>query len=149
MFRCSRWALTRLLPRAVPPESSGHGAGEAPATRRLRRHSANFLTVKTLASRRAEDSTIPEPTQNSLVTLEWIGRAENLVIVGPSGTGKSHFTEGLAQAAIEKDLRVACAYLGWTPSRSRTCSAVIRESVIGRPSSRTGRRGCGRPPAIH
>ncbi|MDH6222668.1 DNA replication protein DnaC, partial [Streptomyces pseudovenezuelae] len=31
--------------------------------------------------------------QNSLITLEWIGRSENLVIAGPSGTGKSHFTE--------------------------------------------------------
>ncbi|MFG2480802.1 ATP-binding protein [Streptomyces fagopyri] len=50
---------------------------------------------------------MPEPTQNSLATLEWIGRAENLVIAGPSGTGKSHFTEGLARAAIEKDLKVA------------------------------------------
>ncbi|MFE9559408.1 ATP-binding protein [Streptomyces sp. NPDC006703] len=39
--------------------------------------------------------------------MEWIGRAENLVIAGASGTGKSHFTEGLAQAAIEKDLRVS------------------------------------------
>jgi hypothetical protein len=62
---------------------------------------------KTLASWRAEDSTIPEPTQNSLATLEWVGRAENLVITGASGTGKSHFTEGLAHAAIEKDLKVA------------------------------------------
>ncbi|MGP4051443.1 ATP-binding protein [Streptomyces sp. 2A115] len=40
-----------------------------------------------------------------MTTLEWIGRAENLVIARPSGTGKSHFTEGLAQAAIEKDMR--------------------------------------------
>ncbi|MFE0515817.1 ATP-binding protein, partial [Streptomyces sp. NPDC058964] len=82
--------------------------GRDAATRRLRRRSANLPTGKSLASWRPEDSTIPEPTQNSLITLEWIGRAENLVIAGPSGgTEKSHFTEGLAQATIEKDLRVA------------------------------------------
>ncbi|MBS2554821.1 ATP-binding protein, partial [Catenulispora sp. NL8] len=75
--------------------------------RRLRRTTANFPTGKTLASWRPEESSIPEATQNSLMTLEWIGRAENLVIAGPSGTGKSHFAEGLAHAAIEKDLKVA------------------------------------------
>ncbi|MGC5008923.1 hypothetical protein [Streptomyces sp. DT203] len=58
-------------------------SGRDAATRRLRRHSANFHTVKSLASWRAEDSTITEPTQNSLITQEWIGRAKNLVIAGP------------------------------------------------------------------
>lgn len=48
----------------------------------------------------------PRPTQNALATLEWISRAENLVAAGP-GTGKSHFAEALAHAAIDKDLRVA------------------------------------------
>jgi DNA replication protein DnaC len=41
------------------------------------------------------------------MTLEWVGRAENLAVAGPSGTGKSHFVEALAHAAIEADLRVA------------------------------------------
>jgi DNA replication protein DnaC len=41
------------------------------------------------------------------MTLEWVGRAENLAVAGPSGTGKSHFAEALAHAAIEADLRVA------------------------------------------
>lgn len=49
----------------------------------------------------------PHAHPERLTTLEWIGRKENLVISGPSGTGKSHFTEGLAQAAVEKDLKVA------------------------------------------
>jgi hypothetical protein len=68
--------------------------GRDAATRRLRRRSANFPTGKTLASWRAEDSTVPEPTPNSLVTLEWIGRAENVVregeltaVEGPVCTG--------------------------------------------------------------
>lgn len=41
------------------------------------------------------------------MTLEWISRAENLAVAGPSGTGKSHFIEALAHVAIEQDLGVA------------------------------------------
>ncbi|MFJ4745322.1 ATP-binding protein [Streptomyces sp. NPDC088775] len=120
--------MLRLL---IAEEVTGRDA----ATRRLRRHSANFPTGKTLGSWRAEDSTIPEPTQNSLITLEWIGRAENLVIAGPSGTGKSHFTEGLAQAAIEKDLRVSWFTL-------ETLSAAIGKSKVDGSTARTVARIC-------
>ncbi|CAM5259559.1 MULTISPECIES: ATP-binding protein [Streptomyces] len=73
----------------------------------MRRKTANFPIGKTFSSWRPEEFSIPEPTQQTLTTLEWIGRAENLVLAGPSGTGKSHFTEALAHAAIEKDLRVS------------------------------------------
>ncbi len=41
------------------------------------------------------------------MTLEWVGRAENLAICGPSGTGKSHFCEALGHAVIEAGMRVA------------------------------------------
>ncbi|MFE1443934.1 ATP-binding protein [Streptomyces sp. NPDC058739] len=81
--RAQRWEPAEVLRLLISEEVTGRDA----ATRRLRRHSANFPTGKTLGSWRAEDSTIPEPIQNSLITLEWIGRAENLVIAGPSGTG--------------------------------------------------------------
>jgi DNA replication protein DnaC len=101
--RAQRWDPAEVLRVLIAEEVVGRDA----ATRRLRRSTANFPTGKTLASWRPEDSSIPQPTQNALTTLEWIGRAENLVIAGASGTGKSHFTEGLAHAAIEKDLRVA------------------------------------------
>src|SRR5207247_8463580 len=47
------------------------------------------------------------PTQQALSTLEWVSRAENLAIAGPSGTGKSHFVEALAHTAIDNDLRVS------------------------------------------
>jgi len=66
-----------------------------------------FPAGKTFPSWHGEESSIPEATQDALATLEWIGRAENHVIAGPSGTGKSHFAEALAHAAIENDLRAA------------------------------------------
>ena len=81
--------------------------GRDAATRWMRRKQAAFPTGKTLASWRPEESSIPQATQQALVTLEWISRTENLAVAGPSGTGKSHFVEALAHAAIEADLRVA------------------------------------------
>lgn len=96
--------------------------GRDGATRRMRRRTANFPTGKTLGSWQPEQSSIPEPTQQALATLEWIGRRENLVIAGPSGSGKSHFVEGLSHAAIEQDLRVA-----WFTLESLTATASIPE----------------------
>jgi DNA replication protein DnaC len=101
--RAQRWDPAEVLRVLIHEEVTGRDG----ATRRMRRRTANFPTGKTLASWRPEESSIPEPTQQALATLEWIGRRENLVIAGPSGTGKSHFTEGLSHAAIEQDLRVA------------------------------------------
>ena len=52
-------------------------------------------------------SSIPAPTQAALRTLEWIGRHENLVVCGPSGTGKTFLLEALGQAAVEAGKHVA------------------------------------------
>ena len=101
--RAQRWDPAEVLRVLINDEVVGRDA----ATRRTRRKAAAFPTGKTLASWRPDESSIPEPTQNALTTLEWIGRHENLVIAGPSGTGKSHFVEALAHVAIEKDLRVS------------------------------------------
>ena len=101
--RAQRWDPAEVLKVLVQEEVTGRDS----ATRRTRRVAAHFPTGKTLGSWRAEDSSIPAATQNALTTLEWIGRKANLVVSGPSGTGKSHFTEGLAHAAIENDLRAA------------------------------------------
>src|SRR5947208_1320449 len=56
---------------------------------------------------RTGESSISTATQQALASLEWISRAENLAISGPSGTGKSHFVEALAHTAIDNDLRIA------------------------------------------
>ena len=52
-------------------------------------------------------SSIPAPTQQALRTLEWIGRKENVVVCGPSGTGKTFFLEALGQQVVEAGMRVA------------------------------------------
>lgn len=68
-------------------------AGRDTATRRTRRQAAGFPSGKTFDSWREADSSIAGPTQSALRTLEWVGRAENLAVTGPSGTGKSHFVK--------------------------------------------------------
>lgn len=52
-------------------------------------------------------SSIPAPTQQALRTLEWVLRRENLVVCGPSGTGKTFLLEALGQHAVEQGLKVA------------------------------------------
>src|SRR5215470_1618545 len=101
--KAQRWDPAEVLRVLINEEVIGRDA----ATRRMRRKTANFPSGKTFATWRPDESSIPAPTQQALSTLEWIGRAENLAIAGPSGTGKSHFVEALAHNAIDADLRVA------------------------------------------
>src|SRR5512146_3184097 len=101
--RAQRWEPAEVLRVLLAEEVTGRDA----ATRRMRRKSAGFPAGKTFSSWRPEESPVSAATQDALGTLERIGRHENLVIAGPSGTGKSHLVEALAHAAIEKDLRVA------------------------------------------
>jgi DNA replication protein DnaC len=109
--------------------SAARLAGCDAATRRMRRKTANFPAGKTFATWRPDESSIPAPTQQALSTLEWIGRAENLAVAGPSGTGKSHFVEALAHHAIEADLRVAwftLETLATTIGRAKADASIAR-----------------------
>lgn len=129
--RAQRWDPAEVLRVLLSEEVTGRDA----ATRRMRRKQASFPTGKTFSGWRAEDSSIPEATQHALQTLEWIGRAENLAVAGPSGTGKSHFVEALAHAAIEADLRVA-----WFTLESLT--ATISRAKVDGTIARTVARVC-------
>jgi len=101
--RAQRWDPAEVLRVLFLEEIAGRNL----ATRRMRHRAAGFPSGKTFDSWRWEDSSIPTPTQQALMTLEWVGRAENLAICGPSGTGKTHFCEALGAAVIEKGMRVA------------------------------------------
>ena len=101
--RAQRWDPAEMLRVLLIEEAVGRDA----ATRATRRGAAGFPAGKTLDSWREGESAIPLPTQHALASLEWLTRAENLVLAGPSGTGKTHYLEGLAAAAIETGRRVA------------------------------------------
>ena len=101
--RAQRWDPAEVLRVLLAEEAKGRDA----ATQRMRRKAAAFPTGRTFGSWREQDSSIPLATQSALRTLEWVGRAENLAVSGPSGTGKSHFVEALAHTVIDADQRVA------------------------------------------
>ncbi len=101
--RSQRWDPTEVLKTLLAEEVRGRDQ----ATRATRRKAAGLPTGKTFSSWREADSSIPTATQSALATLEWIGRAENLAVTGPSGTGKTHFVEALAHQVIDAGMRVS------------------------------------------
>ena len=101
--RAQRWDPAEVLRVLITEEIAGRDRS-ALATRRAR---AAFPTGKTFTAWDDALSSIPPPTQAALRTLEWIGRHENLVICGPSGTGKTFLLEALGQAAVETGQHVA------------------------------------------
>jgi DNA replication protein DnaC len=101
--RAQRWDPAEVLKLLLTEEVAGRERS-ALATRRTE---AAFPTGKTFATWDQGLSSIPAPTQTALRTLEWIGRRENLVVCGPSGTGKTFFLEALGQIAVEAGLKVA------------------------------------------
>jgi DNA replication protein DnaC len=101
--RAQRWEPAEVLRVLLSEEVAGRERSST-ATRRAQ---AGFPTGKTFEAWDPELSPIPAPTQAALRTLEWIGRRENLVVCGPSGTGKTMFLEALGQVAVEAGRRVA------------------------------------------
>jgi len=101
--RSQRWDPAETMRALLATELAGREASSI----NTRRRAAGFPTGKTFDTWTNETSTIAEPTQRSLQTLEWIDRNENLVICGPSGTGKTHLLEALGHQAINAGHRVS------------------------------------------
>ena len=72
-----------------------------------RRRAVDFPTGKTFDIWDESACSIPVPTQHALRTLEWIGRKENVVVCGPSGTERTFFLEALGQQGVKAGMRVA------------------------------------------
>ena len=101
--RAQRWEPTEIIKALFTEET----AGRARSMLATRRKAAGFPTGKTFDTWDETVSSIPVPTQQALRTLEWIGRKENVVVCGPSGTGKTFFLEALGQHVVEAGMRVA------------------------------------------
>jgi len=101
--KSQRWDPAEVLRVLLVEEA----AGRDQATIRMRRRASGLPAGKTFDAWNEKASPIPAATQQALRTLEWIARAENLCICGPSGTGKSHLAEALGHAAIDQGKTVA------------------------------------------
>jgi DNA replication protein DnaC len=127
--KAQRWDPAEVLRALLTEERQGRDRSSTA----IRRTAAGFPTGKTFAAWREADSSIPAPTQAALRTLEWVHRRENLVVCGPSGTGKTMLLEALGAAVVEAGMRVAwftLEGLGAIVRRHRVDDTITK--VVGR-----------------
>jgi DNA replication protein DnaC len=67
---------------------------------------AKFPVKKTLEEFNIAESSIPTASHDYLVTLDWIRQTTNLCLIGPAGTGKSHYLIALGRAAVTAGYKV-------------------------------------------
>jgi DNA replication protein DnaC len=100
--KTQRWAPEEFLRTLIEAEVAARDASNA----RTRLKAAAFPVTKTLDEFDVTSSSIPSATFDYLASLEWIGAQENLCLVGPAGTGKSHLLIALGVAAVQAGHRV-------------------------------------------
>jgi DNA replication protein DnaC len=100
--KTQRRAPEELLRTLVEAEITARDASNA----RTRLKSAAFPVTKTLGEFDLSASSIPKATFGYLASLEWIPARENLCLVGPAGTGKSHLLVALGVAAVQAGHKV-------------------------------------------
>ena len=134
--KTQRWDPAEAVRALLAEELAGRQASSV----RSRRKAAGFPTGKTFDAWDETVSSIPPPTQRALRSLEWLERHENIVVCGPSGTGKSHFLEALGHAAVDHGAHVSwfsLEALGQLVRRGRaddstgrTIKRIMRADVI-------------------
>jgi DNA replication protein DnaC len=100
--KTQRWTPEELLRTLVEAEIAARDASNA----RARLRAAGFPVAKTLDQFNLKLSSVPQATFDYLASLEWITAAENLCLVGPAGTGKSHLLVAIGHAAVGNGMRV-------------------------------------------
>ena len=100
--KTQRWKPEEFLRTLAEAEIAARDASNA----RTRMRQANFPVTKTLAEFDLAASSIPPATFDYLASLEWIRAAENVCMIGPAGTGKSHTLIAVGIAAVEHGHRV-------------------------------------------
>jgi DNA replication protein DnaC len=100
--KVQRWAPDELLRTLVEAEIAARDA----SNERARRKAAGFPVSRRLEDFVLAESSVPRATFDHLASLDWIEAAENVVLVGPAGTGKSHILLGIGEAAVVRGRRV-------------------------------------------
>ena len=94
--KTQRWAPEEVLRALVEREIAARDA----SNQRARLKAAGFPVAKTIEEFDLAASSIPAPTWAYLTSLEWVAAKENLALIGPAGTGKSHTLIALGHAAV-------------------------------------------------
>ncbi|WP_242532459.1 IS21-like element helper ATPase IstB [Nocardioides sp. S5] len=100
--KTQRWNPEEFLRTLIEAEI----ASRDESNRRTRMRQAGFPVTKRLEEFDVAASSIPPATFDYLASLEWIRAAENVCLIGPAGTGKSHTLIALGIAAVETGHRV-------------------------------------------
>jgi DNA replication protein DnaC len=100
--RTQRWNPEEFLRTLVEAEIAARDESNA----RTRRRQACFPVNKTLDEFDLAASSVPRATFDYLSSLEWVRAAENLCLIGPAGTGKSHLLLAIGSAAVDAGHRV-------------------------------------------
>jgi DNA replication protein DnaC len=100
--KTQRWSPEEFLRTLIEAEITARDESNA----RNRMRTAAFPVAKRLADFDVTASSIPPATFDYLASLEWIRGKENVCLIGPAGTGKSHMLVALGVAAVEVGHRV-------------------------------------------
>ncbi len=91
-----RWSPEQFLRALLSTEIAGRDAANQAA--RLKR--AGFPVEKSFEGFQIAISSVPEATVNYVASLEWLRARENLCLIGPAGTGKSHLLVAAGRVAV-------------------------------------------------
>lgn len=100
--KTQRWAPEELLRTLVEAEI----AARDESNQRNRLRDARFPVVKSFDEFKVTQSSVPQATFDYIRSLEWVSAQENLCLIGPAGTGKSHILVAAGQAAVAEGMRV-------------------------------------------
>src|SRR5271168_2517426 len=100
--KTQRWKPEEFLRTLIEAEITSRDLSNA----RARMKAADFPVTKTLEEFDIVASSVKQQTFDYLSSLEWIRARENLCLVGPAGTGKSHLLVALGHGAIDAGFKV-------------------------------------------
>lgn len=100
--KTQRWSPEELLRTLIEAEIAARDESNL----RNRLKVAGFPATKTFDDFQLVHSSVPKATFDYICSLEWIRARENLCLVGPAGTGKSHLLVAAGHAAVTDGMRV-------------------------------------------
>ena len=134
--KTQRWTPEEVLRALVVAEIAARDA----SNERARIKAAAFPVLKTIEEFDLAASSIPAPTWAYLTSLEWVRARENVALIGPAGTGKSHTLIALGHAAVLAGHRVRYVtaadlvetlYRGLADNTvGKTIEALLRNDVV-------------------
>lgn len=100
--KTQRWTPEEILRTLVEAEIAARDASNT--ANRLK--AAAFPVAKSLDGFNVTGSSVTQATFDYLSSLEWIRAQQNLAVIGPPGTGKSHLLIGCGHAAVHAGFKV-------------------------------------------